>query len=322
MGKSYLYANGVVSALSTKLITKDCFNRMIEAKSNIEALNILQETAFGSGLTIDSPFEIEELTTFETKKLLNFIKEESPSEELTNLFLLPYDYSNIAGVCKAIVLNQDEIDFVEVEGLYEISKIKDLISSKRFEAFNNPFIENCLKDFQELSVKNLNMGYEIDLIFKTYLYKNLLDMSKKSKLINEIVNIYISIENISIAMRSNNVFIMQQQLLKGGFLTEDNLLKVFNKDNSVLSEIKNNVVKKFVEIALMDDNKEAFVRFEILKNNFVFSMLLPRKYDNDSLTPFALYCFEREAQIKNVRLIMSYQNNNLSKEIKKRFLEW
>lgn len=321
MGKSLLYANGVISALSTKLISKDTFNRMIDAKTNVEALAILQETSFGSGLTINSPFEIEELTNFETKKFVEFLKSESPEDELTTLFLLPYDYNNISGICKAMLLEQNENNFIEAEGFYEITKIKDIVNSKNYSSFNNKFIEECLNKFNELVSRNIIDGYEIDLLFKKYLYKNLKEMAKKP-LIKQIVSNYIDIENISVAMRSDTTFILEQQKLCGGSLSLEVLLKIFAKDLCVVNEIKDSTIKKFVELAVKEDKENSFVEFEVFKNNFIFSKLLPEKYDNNKLTPFALYCFEREAQIKNVRLIMSYKNNNISSEIKKRILEW
>ena len=218
MGKSLLYANGVASAMSNKLISKDTFNRMVDAKTNVEALAILQETNFASGLSIDSPFDFEDLTNYETKKFINFVKNESPEEELTSFFLLPYDYNNIAGVCKSIMLNQNELDFVEAEGYYELSNIKDIITSKNFNRFNNKFIEKCLTEFQDLASKKSINGYEVDLIFKTYLFKNLKGIAK-NPLVKEIIKMQIDIENISVAMRCENSFMVEQQILKDGQLS-------------------------------------------------------------------------------------------------------
>ena len=75
MAKSILYANSVVAAVSNSLITKECLNRMVESNNAKSALATLQETNFGSGVTIDSPFEFEALLNYETKKFLKFVKE-------------------------------------------------------------------------------------------------------------------------------------------------------------------------------------------------------------------------------------------------------
>lgn len=322
MGKSFLYANGVVASLTKNLITKDVFNRMIDATSNTEALNVLQETNFGSGLTIDSPFEIETLLNFETKKLLKFVKEESPTEELKQLFLLPFDYANISSFCKGLILGQDVEDFVQAEGNYEWAKIKDLISSKNFGGFNNKHIETALKIFQDAASRNVIKGYEIDFLFKNYLYKNLKEVAKKDATIKNIVLTKIDIENISNAMRSPTQFMFEQQQLESGYLSLNQIQKIFNKDKSVINEIKSPVVAKFATLAMSEDKEKSFVEFEKLKNNFIFSLISTQKFNIDTIGPFANYCFQKEAEIKNVRLVMSYQNNNLKDKIKLRFLEY
>ena len=137
----------------------------------------------------------------------------------------------------------------------------------------------------------------------------------------EIVALKIDIENISVAVRTTTQFSFEYQKLKNSTLPDSVLLKIFNKDSSVLSDIQNPILLKFAKLAVSEKVDESVVKFEVLKNNFVFDVLLPKKFDIDSLAPFASFCFQWEAQIKNVRLIMSYQNNNLKDKIRERFLE-
>ena len=322
MAKSILYANSVVAAVSNNLITKECLNRMIEAADAKVALATLQETSFGSGVTIDSPFEFETLLNYETKKLLKFISDETPLEEFEQYFLLQYDYTNIASFCKGLLLGQDVDDFVEAEGNFEWNKIKDLVVSKNFKDFNNSFIEKALAKFKNYASEKQFKGFEIDFLFKKYMYENLKELGKKDKLINEIVNLKIDIENISVAMRANTQYSFESQMLKPATLKKEDLIKIFNKDTSVLSEIKNPIIQKFAKLALSKDTEKSYVSFEVLKNNFIFDCLKPKKFDINTIAPFAFYCFQKEAEIKNIRLIMSYQCNNLKDKIKQRFLEY
>ena len=321
MQKSLLYANGVVASLSNSLVSQETFNRLIEAHSNTEALSILQETAFGSGVAIDSPFEIDEVLSFETKKLVEFIKNESPLEELTKFLLLPFDYNNIAGVCKGIVLNQNPDEYFEAEGCYEIAKIKDYITTKRFEEFKNPFINYLLNQFLEQASKPKLNGQEIDFLFKKCMYNNLREVVRKNALLSKIVGYEIDIENISVAMRAKTQFHFEQQLLSGKALSKDKLLKIFGKDRSVIDEVTDPILQKFVKYALAEDRGNAVVDFEIYKNKYIFEILKPKKLEIESFAPFLLYVYTKWGEIKNIRLIMSYHNNNLGDRIKKRFLE-
>lgn len=319
MSKSFLYANGVVASLSNTLVSKDSLNRMIDAPTNLDAFNILQETNFASGISISTPFQIEELLSFETRKLLNFIKNESPNEELISLFLLPYDYNNISSYCKSLVLNQ-HFGGIEGEGFYEMQKIKDIISSKSYELLNNPYLENALKEFQTLSQKPSVRGDEIDFIFKKHLYNNLLNATSKNAIINKIVKLKIDIENLSVSMRASTVFQLEQQLLPVQEISEETLLNIFKKNATSLNT-GNEILNKFIKLATSDNKEKSFVEFEKLKNTFMFQLLENVKDNIETIGPFAWFCFKKAMEIKNIRLIISYQNNNLNDKIKKRILE-
>ena len=321
MQKSFLYANGVVASLTGNIVTKESFHRMIEAKTNTEALSVLQETNFASGVVIETPFQIEELLGFETKKLLNFIKQESPLEELIYYFCLPYDYNNISAYCKNIVLGQDANNFIEAEGMYELSKIKELITTKNFDGFNNKHIKSALLEFQVLASKpNIN-GNEVDFLFKKYLYDNLKESCKKNSITKLLVETNIDIENLSTAMRASTQYHFEQQLLCGGTLESKTLQDIFKRSKDTLTLNLNPILTKFVKLALSENKEKSFIEFEKLKNTYPLSLLENKKNDIDSIGPFADYIFRKQIEIKNIRLIMSYHNNNLSEYIKKRYLE-
>lgn len=321
MRKSFLYANGVVASLSNTLVTKESFNRMIEAKTNEEALNVLQETNFASGIAIENPFQIEELLNFETNKLLTFIKNESPVEELVSYFALPYDYNNVSAYCKSIVLGQNVNNFVEVEGLLELSKIKELITTKNFDGFNNKYIKSALVEFQVIASKPNIKGDEVDFLFKKYLYQNLQEACKKNAITKLMVETNIDIENISTAMRASSQYHLEQQTLQGGVMDSETLLQIFKKSKDVLLKVSNPLLTKFVKLALSDNKEKSFVDYEKLKNTYPLALLENKKNDIDSIGPFANYIFKKQIEIKNIRLIMSYHNNKLGEYIKKRYLE-
>ncbi len=321
MQKSFLYANGVVASLTGNFVTKESFNRMIEAKTNVEALSVLQETNFASGVAIETPFQIEELLSFETKKLLNFIKQESPVEQLISYFALPFDFNNVSAFCKSIVLGQNSSNFIEAEGLYEISKIKELVNTKNFDGFNNKHLKSALVEFQVLASKPNIKGDEVDFLFKKHLYENLKEACHKNAITKMLVETNIDIENISTAMRAPSQYHLEQQTLSGGTLSNKTLLEVFKKNKEAMLSNLSPVLTRFVKLALSENKEKAFVEFEKLKNTYPLTLLESKKNDIDSIGPFANFVFKKQIEIKNIRLIMSYHNNNLSEHIKKRYLE-
>lgn len=317
--KSNLYTNGVVSALTNSLISKETFNRMIDAKNYDEAFSVLSETSFGSTSESESINSREEILNLETKKLLNFVKTESPSEEFTKYILLTYDYANILNFCRCQLLGIDFLSYVEAEGLYTLSQIKEYILSKHYDNFNNTFIKEALIKFNDISATNVD-GWEVDFIFKKYMYQNLLQVCFKQKVLKGLIINKIDAENLSVALRAKTQFQLESQLLEGGSLTKNTLIKIFKREKNVLSGIKQPILNQMAKLCMSEDSLR-YSKFEKIKNTIELKLLLPKQYDIESIAPFVLYVYKVLTQIKNVRLILSYQFNNLKDKIVPKFLE-
>jgi len=312
--KDYLYSNGVASACSVHLLTKDIYTRLIEAKNVEEALSILSETTFGTSNNAQSGvLTKEEVVNLEFNKFIEFIKKESPNENLLKFLLLPYDYINIATYIKC---GGEQLfdSLVEVEGEYDKSKIKDIMQSKSYSNFNNKYLTFALEQVESISNKS---GWETDFIFKNYLYKNLLELSLKDKVLKNLVANKIDCENLSVCLRAKTRFELESQLIPCGNLKKQIFIMLFEKNSSALNNIQNNYIKQLAKIVLEGSD---YSKFEVLRNNLELNILSTQKFDIESLAPFAYYVYKKFADIKNVRLILSYQQNNLKEKIKNKLL--
>ena len=315
--KDNLYSNGVASALSTTLLTSDLYSRLIDAKGAEEALSILSETSFGSS-SVNASQSVavtkEEIIKSELCKLVNFIKAESPTQNFLQVLMLPYDYLNIATFIKCA--GDSSFDsIVEIEGCYSLNKIKEFIQSKNYAFFNNKYIQNALEEVDSISTSQ--SGWEVDFILKKYLYKNLSELSKKEKTLKEIVSNKIDCENLSVCLRARTRFELESQLLSGGKLDKKVFVMIFEKNSSSLNSIQNEHLKKLAKIVLEGTN---YSKFEVLRNSLEINLLQDLKYNIESIAPFAYYVYKKLADIKNVRLILSYQENGLKDKIKNKLL--
>lgn len=310
-----LYSNGVASALSSSLLTKDLYSRLIDAKSAEEALSILSETSFGaSNNSQNSVVTKEEVIKAELTKLVNFIKTESPTQNFLQVLMLPYDYLNIATFIKCA--GDSSFDsIVEIEGVYSLNQIKEYIQAKNYAYFNNKFIQKALEEIDGVSTSQ--SGWEVDFILKKYLYKNLLELTKKEKTLKEVILNKIDCENLSVCLRARTRFELESQLLAGGKLGKKTIIMIFEKNSSSLNNIQNAHVKKIAKIVLEGSN---YSKFEVLRNSLEINLLQDLKYNIESIAPFAFYVYKKIADIKNVRLILSYQENGLKDKIKNKLL--
>lgn len=312
--KDYLYSNGVASALSSTLLSKDIYSRLVDAKGVGEALSILSETSFGlSNSSQSTSLSKEEVVKAELNKLIDFIKKESPSQNFLQILLLPYDYANITTYIKC----GGDASFdalVEIEGLYSLPQIKEFVQSKNYLGFDNKYLKSALMEVDSL---NNQSGWETDFIFKKHLYKNLLELSKKDNILKSLVVNKIDCENLSVCMRAKTRFELESQLLCGGNLGKKTIIMLFEKKSSAVDEIKSLKVKKLAKIVL---EGTSYSKFEKLRNCLEINILDDLKYNIESIAPFAYYVYKKMADIKNVRLILSYQENGLGDKIKNKLL--
>jgi hypothetical protein len=98
------------------------------------------------------------------------------------------------------------------------------------------------------------------------------------------------------------------------------LIKIFKREKNVLSSIEQPILNQMAKLCMSEDSLR-YSKFEKIKNTIELKLLLPKQYDIESIAPFVLYVYKVLTQIKNVRLILSYQFNNLKDKIAPKFLE-
>ncbi len=107
---SYIYANARVGVAQTRLLTPERVERMTEAKDASEALKVLQEAGYGGNREVKSAFDFQQLIDDELKKAYDFIYEITPDKDLTDLFLVPFDFHNVKALVKGRLLSEEDDD--------------------------------------------------------------------------------------------------------------------------------------------------------------------------------------------------------------------
>ena len=316
MGKGILYSNGVVSRLSQNLLTKDFLNRLVDCQSIKDMLSLIEETPFGFS---EEETTINEKMNLETNKLLEFVKLESPDEKFTQFFLLPFDYENLQTFCKCSILNFEPKSYIATEGLYSYDQIKSNLITKNYSNFNNKFITSALKEFNKLSQDKTLNGWEVEFIFKKFLYMNLLKISANT-ILNKLVKSKITIENIYTASRAKTQFELESQVLDGGYINKNDLFLIFNRDKSALNLNVDITILPFIKLALNEKSFDGIINFEKNRQAFETKYFGSLKDNIETIAPFAYYCYKKLNDIKNLRLALSYMENGLNKETKKRIL--
>ena len=152
----YLYSNGVVSVLEGKLLKKETYNKIIDAKSYNDAKRIFKEldSFVIENETIEEDKSIFDLIFKYRQNLFEFIKRESPSNQIKDFFLTPLDYDNVSCVVKNNFVNNDLFKTIEISGNIKADKIVNAVKLKNFDLILDKALKNDLKEFFEISLDN------------------------------------------------------------------------------------------------------------------------------------------------------------------------
>lgn len=318
--KNAVYANALAKALENNLIGKERLLRMADAESAEAALKVLAEVNFGNGISVSSPAEFEKLFFAETKKLNGFIKENCPIECFKDYFLAPFDFHNAEAFIRAKHLKIAPEKLLCAEGLYAADVMKDKIFSDSYGGFYEE-LSFALKDAEYEFVSGSATGAKINLIFKKALYKKLEKESKKDKTLKQIYRAKADYTNLSVAFRTKNYSLAKSGFVSGGTFSEETL-KSFCENG--YEELKQNCVflnrKNEVLLLIQEAEKgKPFFEFERMAYGIALSVLGEHGYSVDGNFPFMRYCFFKQAEIANVRIVLSgLLNGNLSEDIKRR----
>lgn len=113
----YLYITSVIRAKEPRLLSKAQLDRMIEAKSDAEALRVLEECGFDD-LSDANALEMEKILSDYFQEILAELAKYVPDPHLVDIFRLKYDYHNAKVLLKAQAAGTDGTRLLSKAGRY------------------------------------------------------------------------------------------------------------------------------------------------------------------------------------------------------------
>ena len=317
--KGYLYTNGVIAAISNKLIKKETYLKMIESNSLDNAISLLNSTSFTNGKKINSVYDVKSLLDVEEININKFLKKECPISEFIDYINCLNDYRNLEYFYKSKFFNLNVNENNILEGKYSISIIKECLNLNKFDDLKSRFIKELFEKISQFKDKQKDW-VKIDYCFKAECYKNLFFIVKNNKILFEIFKNKIDYQNINLCLRVKSFDEFKSQYLENGSLNLS-FYETFYKTGNVSSlSSSNKVLDNLIKI-LKFDSKEKLSILNKESNLIELKTLSGFNEDIESPVPFLKYYYRKILEIKNLRMIFSLKLNNLNLNIKDRFLE-
>ena len=339
--KKYAAINTKLKALSSKLLKKSDYSKLLELGSYKDGFNYLKNnTSYGSIIESEEVLEIEALERLFNKHLYQnlekiyryFINED---REFIKALFVRYEVENIKLALRLIMRNEELKGFKEK--IY-IPKIKTNVdytllenSSSIEEAISNlsntPYRRILEQYINESSVKQMfYMEMTLDRYYFNNLMKVTLSLNKEDKkLIRELLGRNIDLLNIQWIYRGSKYYGLSPEelinyTLNGGFDLNYNYLKDLCYAKS-FDEFRNKIKGLKYPDKLIESFGKLDEHIESEIEKYLFELFMKfKKNSYMNMVEFLVYFHSLEFEIRDLFIILESKRYGITKDVAKTFL--
>lgn len=296
------YVNALAVSAQKSLLTKSKFLAMAEAVSPEDALEILKSGGFGEGTVINGAGEYEKLVDTEREKLRGFLREYSPSKGLIAYCYLGGDFFNLDAAARKVLLGADGAAY-SPDGETSVELMEKYFGGEKVVLPN--YLTAAASALKE-ACKNSPTGKTLSLIAVKEKYAAMLKIIK-NRVIKDFVRTEIDCKNVSAYFRAKDKNAAEQQFITGGKLKKEKLAAILYKDaararNAFLFTPYYGMIDECLKAK---ENCEPLTKLEKLADDYPLKKISGRKYEITGVTPMLVYYLYKNAELKNVRTVMS-----------------
>lgn len=315
----FAYGVAHIRAHELSLLTNDNLESMISASNLNEAIRVLGDKGWNTESRDFSSMLLEE-----SEKNWNLLCECLPEEHLLDCLIIENDFHNLKTAIKTVFTGEDPELYFVFPCVYDTQKMKEAINKKDFSSLPECMAETAEKAYDVLT--RLGSGQMADIIIDKQAMAVKLQMAEKSDsaLLKNAVAMNVAAANIKIALRciktSKSIDFMKKAMSDECPIIDIETLqkKALEGENAVTSYLEG--IKEFSLAASF--LKESSTLFEKCLDDAIMEKVKDAKYTAFGVEPIFAYYMAREAEIKNVRVILSLKRNGISsEEIRKRVRE-
>lgn len=316
----YAYASARIRAREPKLLSDSHFGRMLDAPAAEDAYKVLMESGYGVG-SAAGIFAFEELLAGEIGKCYLLLSEIAPQIEVVKAFQRRHDYFNVKVLLKAEFSGQDAPPILVDTGTIGKEEIKRMIRERDYSEFT-PLMSEAVMETRDVFSRTQD-PQAVDLILDKASYRQLAaDLSAfDSTYLNSLAKIMTDSANIRMFIRAREMNkswdFIRRLLIEDGSITEEEYFKCCDKPiDTFVEEIRRSkygdTVRKGWELAKA---KKSVSYLEKQLDEYLMGFIRGAKMVTMGVEPLVAYLFAKEAEIRNVRIIMTGKVNKLPVEL-------
>ena len=223
----YLTLSTRVRAMETRLVTRERMERMLDARTDEEAVKILTECGYEE-LPALTNAGLDDLLSKARAALYRELSTAAPDRRVVELFQMKYDYHNAKVLVKAAAMGAEPDRMLMEGGRWSPDRLRDAFQRDSLGDFSEPFRQAVLRARETLNAGN--DPQRADFVLDRAYFAEMADTAKAvgSPFLQGYVRLLIDAANLRSAVRAARIGkgpdFLRQVLLPGG-----------NVDVSVLS---------------------------------------------------------------------------------------
>ena len=314
MNSNQLYANGRIAVLSTRLLGADKFTRLAECATLVEALRVLSENGYGTGVTLTSPNDYELVLRAELDATLSLLKELCYDKHAVDYFLCPYDYVNAKILMKSKYQRANGVEFCFGSANYEPSKMQDDFVADDYAGYSKNMAEACDAIDMEFAGGNRS-AQTIDALLDKAMFADMENYSKRCsiRLVHKLFVWQVDTTNLMLIYRLKKANCDQAELqkwfVKGGSIKLDTICKLWVSD--AVSVDLPDEYRHFY--ALCKQENASLIAAE-KEQVAVRNKLVAEFADMLTIQPVLEYFFAKTDEISKLRRLLVDVKNGVDKE--------
>ncbi|HOK43370.1 MAG TPA: V-type ATPase subunit [Thermoclostridium caenicola] len=324
LDEDYAYATARIRAMENKLITPQQYERMLDAATAEDVVKMLVEQGYGMGSTDTAQPAVqvsEKLLSDELEKTYALLREILPDPLVVTLFMRRNDYLNAKLILKGMYLGLEEPGVYAGSGTVEPSRLRRMIVDRDLadlpEIFGKAVLE-CIEAYGRTSDPQM-----IDFILDRAMYENMEKDAQAlgSPYISELVALIHDLANLRVFIRAKLLGrsrdFLAKALLEGSKISRKFCMDLSDKPLdqlfealrfTALAELANGLSEAF-------KNGEGISGMEKVLDEHLMRFIRKSRYIAMGVEPVIAWLFYKEAEVRNVRLILTGKINGISNAV-------
>ena len=321
----YLYASTRIRALENKMIGKERINRLIEAKSSEEVMNLLGES---SGIKEDisnenrSKAEVREAVLSSLLEgAIQEVEISSPDPHVIDFLRYPYDICNIKSIIKCSFRQIPSEPLLMGGGTVPKDILLQRMKKKEYEEFPKAWQEAIEEAVDGYAKTRDPQG--IDRVLDRACYEEMLLAAKETgtRFATDWVRTKIDLTNTLMTvrvMRMKNRFVgqvlLKESLISGGSIEERLFLNAYESGEDALwDELKKTNLSSFAfQVEAMNQSLSVL---EKCADNFRMAMARDIVYIPYGAEVLMGYIIGHETEIQNLRILLAGKDAGIGSEL-------